>query len=312
LVQSGRTLLNVRIKPVKTGWWWLRSKVNNIQYGVNYSEHAHTFPEWFKRYLTEEKIQNESSINKSSPNLTSSKILPVCHSPLNKMNDLSNSKITNSLLMTPTNDKSKLMNRTEIDREIIEELQFEEDKYENESQNEPMSLMKNDSINRFNRNTNLNNPSLPINTLNGDKDEYNQDKYDKVFGNMANNESENILNDYEEEIKEQMMENSWALDSIRMADLSPDMVKNASKHFMIKKSSIGHLAMNDSIGDSPRVNYFTNGGNQLESGEYNENSLVGSFLKKSGEFDGSLNMLIKGDNKMKDSTASIAKILSEE
>jgi hypothetical protein len=279
---------------------------------VNYSDHTHTFPKWFKKYLRGETIQNESLINKTSPNLTTNKILPACQSPVSKMNDLSNSKMTNSFIMTPTNDKSKLMNRTEIDREIIEELQYEEDKYDNESQNEPVSLMKIDSFNRNNRNNDLNNPSQPLNTLNGDKDECNQDQYDKVFGNMANNDSENILNDYEEEIKEQMMENSWALDSIRMADVSPDMVKNSSSYFMIKKSSIGHLAMNESVGDSPRVNFFTNGGNHLESGEYNENSLVGSFLKKSGEFDGSLNMLMKSNIKIKDSTASIVKILSNE
>lgn len=97
-----------------------------------------------------------------------------------------------------------------------------------------------------------------------------------------------------------------------MADASPDMIKSSSKYFMIKKSSIDNLAMNESISNSPRVNYFTNGGNQLESGEYNENSLAGSFLKKSGEFDGSLNMLMKGNNKNKDSTASMAKFISDE
>lgn len=112
-------------------------------------------------------------------------------------------------MMTPTNDKSKNMNRTEIDREIIEELQYEEDKYDNESQNEPMSLVRINALTHMhnNRNTNLNDPSQPINT-NGDKEECNQDQYDKVFGNMANNDSENILNDYEEEMKDQMMENS--------------------------------------------------------------------------------------------------------
>lgn len=291
--------------------------MKNIQNGVNYFDHSHTFPIWFKRFIREESSNNESSINKTNQNLTRNHILSQSQTPTSKIKRMSDISDLNKASSTPLSPMGKWnpMGMTRIGREIIDELQKEEDKYENESQNEPSSLVKINPLfptkNKTNNETN--NFSQPVQTLVDEKDDNFQYNYDKEFwGEMGNNESENILNEYEEEMKEHMLESSRGKEKIQADSVSPDMKKYDANFFMNKKSSIDYLGLNASLLNSPRNNYFSNPGNQGESGDFNENSFVGSFIKKSGEFDSSLQMLKKDSNQNKESSASIPRNYTDE
>jgi hypothetical protein len=291
--------------------------MKNIQNGVNYFDHAHTFPLWFKKFIREESSNNESSINKTNQNLTRNHVLSESQTPtskIKKMSDISDFRKVSSSLLSPLGNENR-MGITQIGHEIIHELQKEEDKYDNESHEGSASLVKINplfqNINRVHNETN--NFSQPVQTLIDEKDDNFQYNYDKEFcGDMGNNESDNILNEYEEEMKEQMMESNRGKERIQINSVSPDMKKLDPNFFMQKKSSIDYLGMSASIVNSPRNNYFSNPGNQGESGDFNENSFVGSFIKKSGEFDSSLQMLKKDSNQNKESSASIPRNYTDE
>ena len=88
-----------------------------------------------------------------------------------------------------------------------------------------------------------------------------QEELDQEFKNMGINESENVIKEYEEELKDVVMNNSSNIDQLQRNSLflSPSPARNPKNViFNERKGSIDLNIMESSGINSPNQNYFSN------------------------------------------------------
>lgn len=325
MVQSGRTFLEIEMKPITSGWCCFKSKVKNIQIGVNYFDHTSCFPLFFKRFIKE---QTSTSIMNSHMR---SLIKPVNESETSKEFIIKDMKPISS---ETSPSKRVSLNKRVTDLgggEIIYEVEVEEDKQDQGKKEGTMPQIQVDML--FHRRkinfSDTNNLSQHFQTVNDEKVDKDQSKLDKDFEKMNDNEDENIMNEIEEELKEGML-SVRALERLQSHALSPITNKCTPSHFIDKKNSIDLLQMNSQEQSYRDLEYYTNNPRGF-IGKYftkfynkfcviklkivtesDENEYNANVFLRNKEFDSSITKLRRDSNANKESSTSLVKNFAEE
>ncbi|CAI2358854.1 unnamed protein product [Moneuplotes crassus] len=306
LIQSGRTLLNIRLRNVATGLCCCKTRAKNLQAGVNYFDHIHCFPKYFKRFIVEKKVCAPKA-KKISINEVSKLEVPPADVP------------QDSLEMDELRPSLKKVNFKESNEESKSELEIDN------SIKVKMNPLFNDNAPRL---TETQNFSQPIQTFQ-DNDENNktQKDLDREFRSLDIDDSDQENNDLEEECKDMVMD-SQNFDKFPLAKhlMSPSPSTNKSPDFFLTKK--GSLEMNSfdiSGSGSPKNSFFYKNkhsqGMVLEQNQEDGRTRQRPRLRDSTEFGNSFKMLHPSESNIglmvkepgnKESSVTLVKHFTEE
>lgn len=152
-------------------------------------------------------------------------------------------------VLSPARNKDMLKRESTFSKNIIVEAECEEDKYDRDDRSVKVNTFIGQQRQNFNDTNNL---SQHIQTYNDEKQEGVHKSRD--FEKFEMQDSENIINEFEEELKEGMMSNRGN-EKLMISSPSPMMNKNTPSFFLDKKHSID-IQQLQSSNHSPKYSEF--------------------------------------------------------
>ncbi|CAI2385719.1 unnamed protein product [Moneuplotes crassus] len=280
IIQSGRTLLTIRLKRVETGMCCWKTRAKNLQEGTNYFDDTHSYPKYFEIFIPKKEVLSPKT-KRASMNEVSKDSLPPVYSPkkMGKIMDAPKTITAKKVNFISSNEESK----SELELEILQKNKFN-------------PMFKSDVP----RLTELNNLSQPVHT-GQDNDENNKTQKDyelefrsyEMDGSARNNELEEEYKDIV--MDTQNFEHFYGTKNM----MSPSPVPNKpSDVFLANRGSYDINSFEISNPESPQNSlFFTSNRHPKEVIlEQNEYSRQAAAFRQSTEFDSSFKALNPKNN----------------